>query len=83
MSTRPNFLTAASIELLQVGDLAHVGLDADGLVAQRGDLLLQLLGRLGMRDVVDDDVGALLGQLQHDRHADAAVAAGDDGDFAF
>jgi hypothetical protein len=46
-------------------------------------LFFQRLGRLGMRDVIDDDVGALLGQLQNDGHADAAVAAGDDGDFAF
>ena len=47
------------------------------------DLLLEGLGRLGMRDVVDDDVRPLPGELQHDRHADAAVAAGDDGDFSF
>ena len=59
MSSRPNALTAASIERLQVGHLADVGLDADGLVAERGDLLLELLGGLRVGDVVDDDVGAL------------------------
>ena len=68
---------------LQVGDFAHVSLYPDRLVSQRADLFLQRLGRFGMRDVVDDDVGALLGELQHDGQTDAAVAAGDDGDFAF
>ena len=33
-------------EPLQVGDLADVGLDADGLVAEGDDLLLELLGGL-------------------------------------
>ena len=76
-------MTAASTRRLQVGDLADVGVDADGLVAERHDLLLELLGGLGVGDVVDDDVGALLGERQHDGLADAAVAAGDDGDLAF
>ena len=53
-----------------------------GLVAERGDLLLELLGGLRVGDVVDDDVGALLGEAEHDGLADAAVAAGDDGDLA-
>ena len=52
-------LTAALMSFLQVGDLADVSVDADGLVAQRADLFLQRFGRLGMRDVVNDDVGAL------------------------
>ena len=41
--------------------------------------LLELLGRPRVHDVVDGDLRALLRQLQHDRLADAAVAAGDDG----
>src|SRR5437773_316710 len=69
-------------QLLQVRHLADVGEDADGLVAERGDLLLQLLGGLRMDDVVDDDVGALPGQLQYHGLADATVASGDDGDFS-
>ena len=36
-------------ELLQVGHLADVGVDADRLVAERGDLLFEGLGRLGVR----------------------------------
>ena len=69
-------------EALQVVDLADVGVDADGLVAERDDLLLEVLGGLLVGDVVDDDVGARRGQRQHDGLADAAVAAGDDGDLA-
>ena len=37
----------------------------------------------GWATVINDDAGALPGQLQHDRLTDAAVAAGDDGGFAF
>ena len=81
MSTRPNALTARSIEHLQVGHLAHVGVHADRLVAEGDDLPLELLGRLLVGDVVDDDVGALPGQRQDHRLADAAVAAGHDGDL--
>ena len=69
-------------EPFEVLHLADVGLDADRLVAQRGDLLLQLLRGLLVGDVVDDDVGAVLGEGEHDGLADAAVAAGDDGDLA-
>ena len=64
MSSRPNAFTARVDQPLEVGDLAHVGLDADRLVAERGDLLLELLGGLRVRDVVDDDVGALLGRAR-------------------
>jgi hypothetical protein len=82
-SSRPNRLTVAVDEALEVGHLADVGVDADDLVAQRGDLLLEGLRRLGVRDVVNGEVGALPSQLEHDGHANAAVAAGDDGDFSF
>src|SRR5437660_1544095 len=42
-------------------------------------------GRVQRRLVAGDDgdIGALLGQLERDRLADAAVAAGDDGHLAF
>ncbi len=70
-------------ELLQVGDLADVGFDADGLIAEGHDLGFECFGRVGVRDVVDDDVGALGGERERDRFADAAVAAGDDGDLSF
>ena len=33
---------------LQLGDAADVGLDADGRIAQRGDLALERVGRLGV-----------------------------------
>ena len=82
MSTRPNAFTADIDQPLEIGHLAHVGLDADRLVAERHDLLLELLGGVGVGDVVDDDVGALLGEGEHDALADAAVAAGDDCDLA-
>ena len=65
-STRPNALHGAVDEPLQVGDLADVGLDADGLVAEGVDALLQRLGGLGVGHVVDDDAGALLGEGEHD-----------------
>ncbi len=71
------------MRLLQVGDLADVGIDADGLVAQCDDLLFERFGGVGVRDVVDDDVGTLLGERERDRLADAAVASGDDGDLSF
>ena len=39
MSSRPNVDDGRVDQALQVGDLADVGLDADGLVAEAGDLL--------------------------------------------
>ena len=66
-------------EHLQVLDLAHVRFDADGLVPQGDDLLLEFVGGVGIGDVVDDHVGPRLGQGQDDGLADPAVAAGDDG----
>ena len=61
-SSRPNVLDRLVDQHLQVVDLADVGLDADRLVAERLDLVLELLGGLLVGDVVDDDVGALLGR---------------------
>jgi hypothetical protein len=52
--------------------------DADRLVTELGDLLLERLGGLRMSHVVDDDAGVLPGQFEHDRLTNPAVAAGDD-----
>ena len=82
MSSRPNGVDGGFDEPFEVGHLAHVGLDADRLVTERRHLLLEVFGGLLVGDVVDHDVGAGLGQRQHDRLADPAVAAGDDGDLA-
>ena len=68
-------------ELLQIGGLAHIGVDADGLIAELGDLLLERGGRLRMGHIVDDDVGTLPGEFENDRLTDPAVAAGDDRHF--
>jgi hypothetical protein len=70
-------------EALEVGHLADVGVDADDLVAERGDLLLEGLRGLRVGDVVDGEAGALAGQLEHDGEADAAISTGDDGDLSF
>jgi hypothetical protein len=48
------------------------------LAAELGDLLLERLGRLGMKQVIDDDARTLSGQFENDRLADPAIAAGDD-----
>src|SRR5262245_35674385 len=68
-------------ELLEVGTLAHVGGDANGLATELADLPLERLGHLWMDHVVDGDPGLLTGQFENDRLADPAVAAGDDGDL--
>ena len=67
---------------LQVLDLGDVGLDPDRLLAQPGDLTLELLLRLLVGDEVDDDVGPLPGEGQDHRLADAGVATGHDCDLA-
>ena len=70
-------------EPLQVGELADIGIDADGLVAELGDLLLERLGRLRMKQIVNNDAGTLPGQFENDRLTDPAVAAGDDRNLVF
>jgi hypothetical protein len=67
---------------LEVGDLAHVGLDTGRLVAERLDLVLELFSGVLLRHVVDDDVGLAPGERQRDRLADPAVAPGDDGNLS-
>ena len=68
-------------ELVQIGDLAHVRLAADGLRSQPGDLLAQFLRGIRIEKVVDDHFRALGREGQHDGLPDAAVASGDDGDL--
>ena len=70
-------------EALEVGNLADIGLHGDGLVTKREDLFLEVFGGFRMHDIVDDDVGSLLGEFEDDRETDAAVSAGDDGCFSF
>ena len=78
-----HFLHRLVDEHLQVGDLAHVGLDPDGLVPEGGDLPLQFLGGLLVGHVVDHDVGPGAGQGEHDGLADPGIATGHDGDLSF
>ena len=59
MSSRPNCFTAASTSVCRSSTLLTSAFDADGLVAERDDLLLEVFGRVGIGDVVDDDVRAL------------------------
>ena len=80
MSSRPNAFTPAD-EPLQVDDLAYIRLHPNRLVAQRSHLLFDLVGRFGMRDVIDYDVRPLPGKFEHNRLADSAVATGDNRDF--
>ena len=80
-SSRSNFLDRAVDQAFEVGDLADVNLDADGRVTKRYDLSFEGLRRLRMHDVIDDEIRALLGQLQDDGPADAAITAGDDCDL--
>ena len=81
MSSRPKAATVPSTRLLDVGDARDVGLDDLRLAAGGLDLLLGRVRRVLVLVVVDRDRGALAGELQRDRAADAAVAAGDDGDL--
>src|SRR5262245_911941 len=70
-------------EFLEVGRLAHVSRDSNGLVTELADLPLERLGRLRMDHIVDDDAGLLTRQLENDRLTDPAVAAGDDSNLVF
>ena len=81
-SSRPNVWTAVPTRRSRSATLADVGVDADRAVAERDDLALKLELGVGVGDVVDDHVGAGLGQREDDRLADPAVAAGDDGGCA-
>jgi hypothetical protein len=54
-------------EFLEVGTLAHVSCNANGLAAKFADLSLERLGRFWMGHVIDDDAGLLTGQFENDR----------------
>jgi hypothetical protein len=71
----PALLTSTLADRLGVGD---VGLVGDGLAAGRLDLADQVLGRLGLAGIVEDDGEAVAGQAFRHRPADAARGAGDD-----
>ena len=79
-SRRPKYSTAALTSDCRSATPADVGIHAHRAVTQGSDLLLELVGRLGVGHVVDHDVRAAPGKRQHDGLADAAVAAGDHGD---
>src|SRR5215469_13160560 len=68
-------------ELLQVGELAHIGFDSGGLITEFGDLLLERLSRLGMNYIIDGDARTQPGQFQNNRLTDPAVPTGDDGNL--
>src|SRR5215831_17293842 len=69
-------------ESLQIRGPAHIGVDADRLIAELGDLLLERVGRFGMNHVVDDDTRSLPSEFENDGFADPAVASRDDGNLA-
>ena len=70
---------------LDLGELGDVGADGDGLgaVVEALDDLDDFLGGAFARDVVYDDGGAALAELDGAPAADASAAAGDERDFAF
>ena len=73
---------------VEVGD---VGAVRDSLAAERLDYVDDLLGRAESThprphrraEVVDDDLGALAGELERVLAAEAAAGSGDDGDASF
>ena len=74
---------AASVWLDQRGGLlgvGHVALQRDGVAAGRLDRCDDLVGGVGPGGVVDGHARAGAGQLERDRAADAARAAGDERD---
>ena len=75
------FADGGSDQFLEIPDLAHIGVHADAFVAKARDFPLQLLRRFGVSHIVDDDIGAVPGQLKHDGLTDARIAAGHYCDF--
>ncbi len=83
MSTRPNSFTAAANRFCSSASWLTSAFTPMAQSPSAWTCLFQFFRRFGMRDVINDDVRALPREFQHDGQADAAVAAGDDGDFAF
>jgi len=65
-------------QFFQVCDFADICFDSDGLTSKCIDLLFDRGGCLRMSDKVDDNLGALSGQLEDHRFANAAVASSHD-----
>ena len=63
--------------------IAFIPIHANGATAQCADLLLQGLGRVRARDVIDDDIRALPCQFQNNGHSDSTISARNDRDFSF
>jgi hypothetical protein len=64
------------------GGDADVALDDDGGDAHGADFDSRGFGAFLVRVVVDDDVGAVAGELERDSFANAFASSGDEGDFA-
>src|ERR1700733_10831137 len=77
----PPFIDRSGHQTLQVSQFADVRLNPDNAFSQTSDLRFEGVGRLGMRDVVDNNACSLYGELGHNRFADTAIAASDDGNF--
>jgi hypothetical protein len=76
-------LHSRSHQPFEVSDLANVCVHADGLIAKRRNAFFEFVCGVRVGDIVDNDVGTLFCQFEHDGLADAAVATSNDGDFVF
>ena len=70
-------------ETADVGLIGEVGLHGDGLAAVALDLTHNAVGTVLARAVVDDDGGALGGEVQRDRGADPLGRPRDHRDLSF
>ncbi len=68
---------------LGVVEAGHIGLDGQGAAAHAANRLGKFHCQLGALVVVESDVGAVGGQVQHDGPPDPPRAACNNGDFAF
>ena len=73
------FLLHNAIEAIEVGDLGHIGLHASGVSAD----LVNRRVQFRFATANHEDACALPGEAFGGRQADAAVCAGNDGDFPF
>ena len=82
MSSAPNAVARFSEQAPHFSGFRDVGLDRNGLAAAPANRAHDFLRGLLAADVVDDDSGAVGCKPLGNRAADAARAAGDDGDLA-
>src|SRR5262249_2778696 len=68
---------------LDLAPVGHVGLDRDGPPSFAAYPSRHILGLVGASDVVDSNVGALLGEYLGNTPADPAAGSRDQGDFVF